>query len=78
MVDGGIVKNTPYFKITQIADRHGITRQAVYKWVRLGKLRNPRIHPIDGSRYWLESDLPPLVERAAPPMGDPLPEGNWE
>jgi predicted DNA-binding transcriptional regulator AlpA len=72
------MKDTPYFKITQIAERYGLSRQAVYKWVRSGKLGKPCIHPIDGSRYWLESDLPPLVERAAPPMGDPLPEGNWE
>lgn len=72
------MKDTPYFKITQIADRHGISRQAVYKWLKLGKLGKPRVHPIDGAEYWLESDLPPLGERAAPPKGDPLPEGQWE
>ena len=53
-------KATPYFKITQIAERHGVSRQAVYKWLRLGKLGKPRIHPIDGAEYWLEKDLPPL------------------
>jgi len=54
------MKDTPYFKITQIAERYGLSRQAVYKWVRSGKLGKPRVHPVDGSRYWLESDLPPL------------------
>ena len=54
------MKDTPYFKVTQIADRHGISRQAVYKWLKLGKLGKPQIHPIDGAEYWLESDLPPL------------------
>ena len=34
-------KATPYFKITQIAERYGVTRQAVYKWLRLGKLGKP-------------------------------------
>ena len=53
-------KATPYFKITQIAERAGVSRQAVYKWLRLGKLGKPRIHPIDGAEYWLEKDLPPL------------------
>jgi len=53
-------KATPYFKITQIAERYGVTRQAVYKWLRLGKIREARTHPVDGSRYWLEADLPPL------------------
>ena len=53
-------KATPYFKITQIAERYGVTRQAVYKWLRLGKLCKPRVHPVDEAEYWLESDLPPL------------------
>jgi predicted DNA-binding transcriptional regulator AlpA len=67
------MKNTPYFKITQISERYGLTRQSVYKWIWQGKIRKARTHPVDGSRYWLESDLPPL-----PPKGDTLPEGQWE
>ena len=50
----------PYFKIVQIAKRYGVSRQAVYRWLATGKLEKPRTHPMDGSEYWLESDLPPM------------------
>lgn len=58
---GHIVRSDlPYFKIVQIAERYGVSRQAVYRWIATGKLDKPRAHPVDGSEYWLESDLPPM------------------
>jgi predicted DNA-binding transcriptional regulator AlpA len=55
-----LLKSTPYFRITQIAQRCDTTRQTVYNWLKSGRLRPARRHPVDGASYWLEKDLPPL------------------
>ena len=52
--------NVPYFRISQIAQRHNTSRQTVYNWLKSGRLRPARLHPVDGSSYWLEKDLPPV------------------
>jgi transposase len=52
--------NVPYFRISQIAQRHNTSRQTVYNWLKSGRLRPARLHPVDGAAFWLEKDLPPL------------------
>lgn len=59
-----------YYKVTEVAERFKVTRQAVYKWINEGQLRAVRV----GTATRIRSDDLAAFERPIDPQREPLAE----